>query len=166
MRKFMIAIAAGATLFGGVAATAKPHYNDREHRRDAKEARKEYREDVRESRKDRRQAARDWRQYRDYDWNRPDPYNQRYYADQYYRDGRYYQPRRLSSDDRVYRGQNGQYYCRRSDGTTGLIIGAAAGALLGNTITNGDSRLLGTIIGGGAGALLGREISRGQVRCR
>src|SRR3546814_6303888 len=41
--------------------------------------------------------------------------------------GRYYGPRRLSRDDRVWRGDDGRYHCRRDNGTTGLIIGAAAG---------------------------------------
>lgn len=109
---------------------------------------------------------RDWREYRRYDWDRHDPRYGGYYADRYYRDGRYYQPRRLSYNDRIYRGRDGRYYCRRSDGTTGLIIGAALGGLLGNRIAPGDSRTVGTILGAGAGALLGREIDRGEVRCR
>ena len=70
----------------------------------------------------------------------------RYYADRYYRDGRYYGERRWSSNDRIYLGSDGRYYCRRTDGTTGLIIGGAVGALLGNAIDNGRSSLLGTLI--------------------
>ena len=50
--------------------------------------------------------------------------------------------------------------------TTGLIIGAAAGALLGRALDGGRSRTLGTILGGAGGALLGREIDRGGLRCR
>src|SRR3546814_2869299 len=106
---------------------------------------------------------RDWRRYRGYDWNRYEPGYSYYYADRYYRDGRYYQPRRLTRADRVYRGGNGRYYCRRSDGTTGLIIGGLAGGVIGNLVTDGGSQLLGTLIGAGAGALLGNEIDRGQV---
>jgi hypothetical protein len=90
----------------------------------------------------------------------------RYYADRHYRDGRYYQPRRLGYDDRIYRGADDRYYCRRSDGTTGLIIGAALGGLLGREIDRGGSRTLGTLAGAGAGALLGREIARGELKCR
>ncbi|MFT4056821.1 MAG: hypothetical protein QM681_20115, partial [Novosphingobium sp.] len=30
-----------------------------------------------------------------------------------------------------WRGNDGRYYCRRSNGTTGLLIGGAGGALLG-----------------------------------
>lgn len=88
-----------------------------------------------------------------------------FYADRYYRSGDY-PVRALSSSDRIYRGQDGRYYCRRPDGTTGLIIGGIGGAVLGNLIAPGDSKTLGTIVGAGAGALIGRAIERGEVRCR
>ena len=128
--------------------------------------RAEYRRIQRACRRDVRQVRRDWRQYRNYDYNRYEPGTNAYYADQYYRDGQYYQERRLTRNDRIYRGRNGQYYCRRPDGTTGLIVGGAVGALLGNAIGNGRSNILGTLIGGGVGAALGREVERGSVRCR
>lgn len=80
--------------------------------------------------------------------------------------GRYYEPRRLSRDDRVWRGRDGRYYCRRENGTTGLIVGAAIGGLLGNQIAGRGDRTLGTILGAAGGGLLGREIDRGNVRCR
>lgn len=127
---------------------------------------REYRQEVREARRERRQALRDWRQSRRYDYNRLEPGQRAYYADRYYRDGRYYRERRLTRNDRIYRGNDGRYYCRRPDGTTGLIIGGAVGALLGNAVDGGRSSILGTLIGGAAGAALGREIERGQVRCR
>jgi hypothetical protein len=73
---------------------------------------------------------------------------------------------RLGYDDRVWRGDDGRYRCRRPDGTTGLIVGGAAGALLGRALDGGRSRTVGTLVGGAAGALLGREIERGSVRCR
>jgi Glycine zipper 2TM domain len=165
MRNLLAALAATAVLTAGAIPAVAQNPN-REYRRDVREAQKDYRRDVREARKERREAIRDWREYRNLDYNRPDPYYGRYYAERYYRDGRYYRPYTLSRRDRIYRGSNGNYYCRRSDGTTGLIIGAAVGGLLGNSVTRGDSRVLGTIIGGGAGALLGREIDRGGVRCR
>jgi hypothetical protein len=164
MKKSILFFTALAS-FSVVPATAQ-RPADREYQRDVREAQRDYRRDVRDARKERRQAIRDWREYRNIDWDRPDPYYGRYNADRYYRDGRYYQPRRLSYNDRIYRGSNGRYYCRRDDGTTGLIIGAVGGGLLGNTVTRGDSKLLGTIIGGGAGALIGRELDRGNVRCR
>ncbi len=135
-------------------------------RRDVREARRDYRDDVRDARRDRRQELRDWRQYRNYDYNRLPRGQRAYYADQYYRDGRYYQTRRLGRNDRIYAGSNGRYYCRRNDGTTGLIIGGIAGGALGNALSNGRSSLLGTLLGAGGGALLGQSIDRGQVRCR
>lgn len=113
-----------------------------------------------------RDAQRDWRQYRYYDYDRFEPGRDRYYADDYYRNGRYYRERSMARDDRIYRGRDGRYYCRRDDGTTGLIVGAAIGALIGNQIDNGGSRVLGTLIGGAAGAVIGREIDRGNLRCR
>ena len=67
---------------------------------------------------------------------------------------------------RYWRGDDGRYYCRRSNGTTGLIVGAAAGALAGRAIDTRGERATGTILGAAAGALLGREIDRGEVRCR
>ncbi len=57
-----------------------------------------------------------------------------------------------------------RYYCRRGSGTTGLIVGGAAGALLGREVDRYGDRLPGTIIGGAAGALIGREVDRGG-RC-
>lgn len=105
--------------------------------------------------------------YVDYDYNRPDPSYGGYYADRYYRnDSRRYQERRLSREDRVYRGQNGRYYCRRSDGTTGLIVGGVAGGLLGNLIAPGGSEVLGTVLGAAAGAAVGSSVDRNEVRCR
>jgi uncharacterized protein YcfJ len=80
--------------------------------------------------------------------------------------GQYREPRRLARNDRVWRGDDGRYYCRRDSGTTGLVIGAAAGALLGRHLDGGQDRTLGTVIGAAGGALLGREIDRGGLRCR
>ena len=80
--------------------------------------------------------------------------------------GRYYQPRRLTRGDRIWRGDDGRYYCKRDNGTTGLIIGGAIGALLGREIDGGRDRTLGTIIGAAGGALLGREVDRGGLQCR
>ena len=74
------------------------------------------------------------------------------------------QERRLDRGDRVWRGQDGRYRCRRSDGSTGLVIGAGVGALAGSQIA-ADSTL-GAIIGAIGGGLLGREIERGDLRCR
>lgn len=79
--------------------------------------------------------------------------------------GRYYEPRRLSRGDRIWRdGDN--YHCRRDNGTTGLVIGAGVGALLGRTIDTRGDRTVGTLLGAIGGGLLGREIDRGELRCR
>lgn len=80
--------------------------------------------------------------------------------------GRYIEPRRLGRNDRVWRGRDGRYHCRRDNGTTGLIIGAGAGALLGRALDTEGDRALGTIVGAVGGGLLGREIDRGGLRCR
>jgi outer membrane lipoprotein SlyB len=68
----------------------------------------------------------------------------------------------------TWRGRDGRIYCRRSNGTTGLLIGGAAGALIGRELDGGRSRTTGTILGAAAGALLGREVqrSRSARRCR
>ncbi len=85
----------------------------------------------------------------------------------YYRDDPRYEERRLSAQDEVYRGEDGRYYCRRSDGTTGLVIGAGVGALVGRGIDTRGERTTGTVVGGVLGALIGREVERNQdMRCR
>lgn len=85
-----------------------------------------------------------------------------------YRDyGRYDEP--VYRNTRTWRGNDGRYYCKKKDGTTGLIIGGAAGALLGREIAGRGDNTLGTILGGVGGALLGREIDRNSGnnrRCR
>lgn len=78
----------------------------------------------------------------------------------------YYEPRVLTRRDYVWRGDDGHYHCKRSDGTTGLIVGAAAGALLGRAIDTRGDRATGTILGAAGGALLGKAIDSGEVRCK
>jgi hypothetical protein len=173
MKSLVLALAMAVTAIPFAAAPADAqgrHERDarQDCRRDLRHSnnRREYNRELRDCRRDiSRARTRDWRTYNRYDWNRP-PRGQRYYADDYYRDGRYYRERRLTRRDRIYRGRDGRYYCRRSDGTTGLIVGAAVGGLIGNAVDDGRSSLLGTLIGAAAGGALGREIERGQVRCR
>ena len=80
--------------------------------------------------------------------------------------GRYREPRRIRDRDRIWRGRDGNYYCKRDNGTTGLVIGAGVGALLGRTVDTRGDRTVGTLLGGALGAVIGREIDRGDVRCR
>lgn len=96
-----------------------------------------------------------WQEHRDRGWR-----DERGYRRNYYRDGDY--------DGPTWRGRDGRYYCRRNDGTTGLLIGGAVGGLIGHGVAGrGGDRTLGTILGVAGGALLGREIDRnGSRRCR
>ena len=95
-----------------------------------------------------------WNGDRDGDWEPTHHYNEGQYK-----------PRDMSESDRVYRGSDGRYYCKRDDGTTGLIVGGLAGGILGNIIAGGT---LGTLLGAGGGALVGRSVDRDKqsVRCR
>ena len=76
------------------------------------------------------------------------------YGRHYDRDGYYSGP--------TWRGPDGRTYCRRRDGTAGLIVGAAAGALVGRAIDGGRNRAAGTIVGGAVGAVVGREVARNR----
>ncbi|MBN8812731.1 MULTISPECIES: glycine zipper 2TM domain-containing protein [Sphingomonas] len=68
---------------------------------------------------------------------------------------------------REWRGRDGRSYCRKPDGTTGLVVGGVAGALVGRTIDTRGDRTVGTLLGAAAGAVAGREIERsGKRRCR
>lgn len=84
----------------------------------------------------------------------------------YDRQGRYAEPRVITRQDRIWRGNDGRYYCRRANGTTGLVVGAAVGGLLGSQIAGRGDRTLGAILGAVGGGLLGRQIDRGDYRCR
>ncbi|SFF99989.1 Glycine zipper 2TM domain-containing protein [Novosphingobium sp. CF614] len=80
--------------------------------------------------------------------------------------GRYVEPRRITRNSHVWRGRDGRYYCRRDNGTTGLIIGAGVGALAGHQLAGDGDRTLGAILGGVLGGALGREIDKGDLQCR
>lgn len=105
--------------------------------------------------------------WRDYDYAHPDPAYGGYEADRYYReDADAAHERQVARDERVYRGRDGRYYCRRSDGSTGLIVGAVAGGVLGNAIAPGGSELFGTLLGATAGGVAGHAIDENSVHCR
>jgi uncharacterized protein YcfJ len=74
--------------------------------------------------------------------------------------GRSYQGREIRVRDE-------RRYCRKPNGTTGLIVGGAAGALVGREVDSRGSRTTGTVLGAALGALLGRHVQRNVVnRCR
>ena len=80
--------------------------------------------------------------------------------------GYYVSPRRISRDSYMWRGRDGRYYCKRDNGTTGLVIGAGVGALAGHELAGRGDKTLGAILGGAVGAVIGREIDRGSLSCR
>ena len=67
---------------------------------------------------------------------------------------------RRSTKYREWRGQDGRTYCKKPNGTTGLVVGGVAGALVGRTIDTGGDRTLGTLLGAAGGALAGRAIDK------
>jgi hypothetical protein len=66
------------------------------------------------------------------------------------------------SHNRTYQASDHYYRCRRGNGTTGLILGGALGALLGRSLDGGRNHTLGTVAGAAGGALLGREVQRNR----
>lgn len=70
---------------------------------------------------------------------------------------------------RTWQGRDGRTYCRKSSGTTGLLVGGAGGVLIGREIDSRGSRTTGTVLGAAVGALLGRHVQRNVIkkrRCR
>jgi hypothetical protein len=68
---------------------------------------------------------------------------------------------------KTWRDSRGRIRCRRSNGTVGLIVGGAGGALVGRAVDGGRNRTVGTVVGAAAGALAGRAIDRSRTRrCR
>lgn len=142
-------------------------WEDQRDRREDKRDRREDRWDRREDRYDRREDRRDRREDR-YD-RREDYYDRDGYWDaaRYYRkDDRRYRAVRLGRNDRIYRGSDNRYYCKRSDGTAGLIIGGISGGVLGSVIAPRGSKTVGAIIGGGLGAILGKMANDDDIVCR
>ena len=72
-----------------------------------------------------------------------------------------------AQQQQTWRGQDGRLYCKRPNGTTGLIVGGAAGVLAGRAVDTRGDRTTGTVLGGAIGALLGRHVQRNVIsRCR
>jgi hypothetical protein len=137
MRKVLSIVILGSIVLSALPAAADPPPWAPAHGRRAKDAERDYRE----------------REYRD---------EGRFtYRD----DHRHHERRIVRYDEAVYRGDDGRYYCHRSDGTTGLIVGGIAGGLIGSQLARGRSAALGTVLGVGAGALIGQAIERDRVYC-
>ena len=99
--------------------------------------------------------------------DRHDYDDDRYYGDRYRGDqsySRYGEP--VHRNTRVWRGGDGRYYCRKENGTTGLLIGAGVGGLIGNEVAGRGDKGVGILLGAVGGAILGREIDRSNSRCR
>lgn len=101
-----------------------------------------------------RYAQRDYRNYGNH-------YGSRYVDTRYnngYGNGYY--------GNRSYYGRNSYSYRCRSNGTTGTVLGAIVGGLLGDAAVgrHGDGTA-GAIVGAGVGALAGRAIERSGDRC-
>lgn len=110
--------------------------------------------------RDRDQYSHNQRSQRDYRWQGDQGRN--WDPSQHYQ-ARNRGERRLSRRDHIFKGKDGRAYCKRNDGTTGLVVGAVGGGVLANLAGGGT---LETLLGAGAGGLLGRAIDRGQVKCR
>ena len=84
------------------------------------------------------------------------------HRDRYDDNGRYERSYDRYDDRDDYRG------ARRCKGTTGTIVGGAAGAILGRSVTRdryrGRSGTTGTIVGGALGALAGRAVHKSTCR--
>lgn len=175
MRKLWMATVLGCVSLAALAPAASAQSRTDQARWDAAQARFDNEREIYDrERRIYEEARARWgsrydRRRDDYGYNdNGDRYRTDYDAARYYRDDPRYQERRLSSDDQVYRGSDGRYYCKRNDGTTGLIVGGATGALLGNVIDGGRNRAAGTLIGGALGAILGKSVDQNSadVRCR
>ena len=83
----------------------------------------------------------------------------------YYQQQGYY-PQQAYSYDNGYYGRGDRYRRHRCSGTTGTIVGAGAGALIGRSLGRGsgyhhqNSGTTGAILGAAVGALVGRQVGK------
>lgn len=108
-----------------------------------------------------RDGERSWYRYEEYHHDDDDDDDRPRYRRSYYESREYdrgYDRPRYAERRRYYRGERHDR-CGGS-GTTGLLLGGVAGALLGRSVDRYGDRAPGTIVGAGAGALLGREVDR------
>ena len=167
MRKIILGIVAAGTALTALpaAAAAQPgyyggngYYGDHLDRNgDGYVSRREARQD------DRRDYRRDQRRYE----RQAERYGYNGYYGNNYNYGQYYNSRGYYTGP-TWRGNDGRYYCRRSDGTPGTIIGGAAGALIGSQVAGRGDRTLGAVLGGVLGAVIGNSVDRDDNgrRCR
>ena len=139
-----MALAAPALMFGAMPASAAPSFE-----KAPKAETASFSENTWEhSKKDRR-------------------YNRNGWSRSHYSSSRHdYRGDRVNYRTRAWRGNDGRYYCKKENGTTGLLIGGAAGALAGHEIAGSGDRTLGALLGAAGGALLGRAIDLSDSRCR
>jgi hypothetical protein len=163
MRKFILGLVAASVAIPTVAA-AQPGYYSHPYDRngDGVVTRREAERSQREAARQQQQQyyGRGYgSQYGQYggQYGQYNQYGQSSQYSQYYdRSGYYSGP--------TWRGDDGRYYCRRSNGSTGTIVGGAAGALIGSQVAGRGDRTIGAILGGAVGAIIGRSADR-QVRC-
>jgi hypothetical protein len=111
------------------------------------------------------QDERDWREFHKYDYDRPESGQRAYYANRYYRDWRFYEARALGPEERIYRGRNDRYYCRRPDGTTGLVERGLSGRISQDMLKRGASVTLADLTERQGGAALASRIEGQEVVC-
>lgn len=179
LKKLTIAAAVAAVASGGMVAapaTAQDYYG-----RDGYE--QDYRgyDDDRYDQDARYEDNRQRREYRRYQRERRAQFDRQVQYDRYNRDGGYRNyPQHQGRYDRGWRGYDRRdgYAERRSyyqgqrcrSGTTGTVLGALAGGLLGREIGRGGRfdrpSTTGLILGAGGGALAGRALERSGNACR
>lgn len=85
-----------------------------------------------------------------------------------YRTGPQYGLRLLDTAERVYRSRDGRYFCRRWDGSAGLIAGNVDADALGDAIRPGHSRTVQSLIDDYVLSIEGQPYSRQnhKILCR
>lgn len=107
----------------------------------------------------------DWRDFHKYDYDRFESGQRAYYANRYYRDRRFYEARALGPEDRIHRGRNDRYYCRRPDGTTGLVERGLTGRISQDMLERGGSVTLADLVEIRGGSALAPAVDRQRVVC-
>jgi hypothetical protein len=153
MKTFLGLFSTAVALVGAVSAHAQSNYGSK----DGLRLQSRQALDVRD-------PQRDWRTFRNYDVGRVEEGQRRYEPTRYYRDSRYYQERALGLGDRLYRENTQRFYCRRPDGTVGVVSGEA-GLGVGNFIGHWDAKPIGALINGSERGRLARAVDRGRLIC-